>query len=102
MEALTRSEKEYVDELIREGEKTTAFLANAWVPWVILLSGGIFLICSMMIAESNLNERTIKFVLLPGVGGGFLLMVVAALLIRYTERAKERLRISEILRKLTA
>jgi hypothetical protein len=101
MKTLTESEQRYVDELIREGENTTAFIANAWIPWVILLAGGIFLVCSMMIAESSQSDRTIKFILLPGVGGGFLLMVVAALLIRYTERTRERLRLAEILRKLT-
>ena len=99
---LTFEEKRFVNEILKDSRNTDPALWPAWGPYVPYTSGGLIVVYVCLATVSNLNELTIKFVLLPGILTGMILFLGGSWIEYRTRNFQDRRMLVNLLKKLTA
>ncbi len=98
---LTPSEKNNLEKFIQSvGKPITPVKYSFLYSSVMMVIGLLLLISAMIITLNNLNDKTVYFVLLPGMIGGIVAILVGMYIFRYFRKYEHNQKIVTVMKKL--
>lgn len=97
---LSEREKRFLADYIHQTEGKGAFIPYTWVAWVVFTLGGILTVYTLGITRANLDATTIRYVFVPGIGFGLLLMMAGIVVVKMAARVRTDRKRAAIVKKL--
>ena len=98
---LTISEKRYLDEFLKSVNETKLSPKFSYFySSVISILGLILFAATVIITLSNLNDRVVYWVFLPGGIGGIGIILLGLFILKYLKKAEEKNKMATIIKKL--
>lgn len=99
MENFSLIEKKYLEDFINSVDKP--ILINPFIySSIISLAGLILVISAVVITLNNFVDRTVYWVLLPGMISGIMVMLFGTYIFRYARKYEKAKRVAKILKKI--
>jgi len=97
---LTFREKRFAEKFMKETENLDTSVSHEWAYSALFAVGGILIVFVCLGTLHSLSAQSIKFMLLPGVAAGMLLLFAGAYGFHISKKFEERKLLVGVLKKL--